>query len=129
MTKYFEFRQNNSGGVFTNDAKYVFVAADSCDKANEIAENETFIYFDGCSIGIDCGCCGDRWYQCDEDDFIEAESQDELVEKFWQKHNWIFNNNYVLDMLQKKKHFLWKLDIVVYENNKYTRYNYNGDSE
>jgi hypothetical protein len=31
------------------------------DDANSIAES-IGMYFDGCSDGRDCSCCGDRWY-------------------------------------------------------------------
>lgn len=66
MTKqFYEFSQNNSGGGFDVDKKVcnkVFIEAESADEANAIAQ-ELGIYFDGVEKGIDCGCCGDRWYE------------------------------------------------------------------
>jgi|3_EtaG_2_1085321.scaffolds.fasta_scaffold285966_1 hypothetical protein len=59
--KFFTFSQNNSGGVFAGPAQYVIVQADDADDANAIAQDNG-VYFDGCSTGWDCDCCGDRWY-------------------------------------------------------------------
>lgn len=56
---WFRFRQNNSGGSFSNNPFNLVVEAASAQEANHIAEQH--IYFDGCSSGVDCGCCGDRW--------------------------------------------------------------------
>ena len=62
-TMWYEFEQNNSGGIFdigdVLDVK-VFVEADRANAANDIAENHG-IYFDGCYNNMDCSCCGDRW--------------------------------------------------------------------
>tara|TARA_R110000824_G_scaffold161892_1_gene337395 strand:- start:2273 stop:2641 length:369 start_codon:yes stop_codon:yes gene_type:complete len=61
--RWFTYQQNNSGGSFNKDSavdRNVFVQAPSADEANEIAV-KIGIYFDGCSRGIDCSCCGDRW--------------------------------------------------------------------
>jgi len=64
-TKFFTFRQNNSGGNFVHDEKRgigyaVCVEArdkkDACHLAEDIG-----LYFNGCDSGIDCSCCGDRW--------------------------------------------------------------------
>lgn len=65
-SKFFEFCQNNSGGSFGVDKKagighYVIIEAMDADHANTIAER-IGIYFDGCQNGMDCDCCGDRWY-------------------------------------------------------------------
>jgi len=65
------FRQNNSGGSFKNPAISIYVQATSEEEADEIAK-EYGAYFDGCSTGSDCSCCGDRWYRSygpEEDDF------------------------------------------------------------
>ena len=59
--KFFDFRQNNSGGSFTGPAVYVVVEAENATDANKRAEN-VGLYFYGCSTGLDCPCCGDRWY-------------------------------------------------------------------
>lgn len=63
---FYTFNQNNSGGSFQVDefmgiSNYVIVEATSVDHANEIAES-IGLYFEGCYSGMDCPCCGDRWY-------------------------------------------------------------------
>lgn len=67
---WFTYRQNNSGGFFAGPV-YVFVEADSHYEANERAEEEGPIYFDGVSSGNDCSCCGNRWDRCDSYDATE----------------------------------------------------------
>ena len=62
-TKFFHFRQNNSGGSFkVNEAvaHNVIIEAYSAKEANARAV-EIGIYFNGCDTGADCNCCGDRW--------------------------------------------------------------------
>jgi hypothetical protein len=63
-TKFYSFRQNNSGGSYVRDDDLdasVYIEAVDADHANARAAN-IGIYFDGCSTGQDCSCCGDRWY-------------------------------------------------------------------
>lgn len=69
--KFYTFRQNNSGGVFCDPAKYVVVEAPSANVANAIAEDHG-VYFDGCETGQDCSCCGDRWYRTWESEGTNA---------------------------------------------------------
>ena len=57
---WYEYRQNNSGGHF-NGPRYIYIFAEDSKQADEYAENTDEIYFNGCSRGIDCDCCGDRW--------------------------------------------------------------------
>lgn len=59
--KLYSFWQNNSGGTFDGPAHIVLVQAKTAEKANERLLKFTDAYFDGCSAGIDCPCCGDRW--------------------------------------------------------------------
>lgn len=59
--KFFTFNQNNSGGSFTGPACYVIIEARDPDDANRLAERAG-LYFNGCDAGIDCSCCGDRWW-------------------------------------------------------------------
>lgn len=67
-TKFYTYRQNNSGGRWDGPL-YVSVEADSEQEAEEIAQ-ENGVYFDGCRDGRDCSCCGDRWYRMpEENDF------------------------------------------------------------
>lgn len=59
------FEQHNSGGVFHCNDKIchrVFIEAYDLDGAIDFA-TDIGIYFDGCDIGADCPCCGDRWYR------------------------------------------------------------------
>lgn len=61
--KWFQYKQNNSGGSFTVDtnvAHNVLIQANSADEADSIAE-DVGLYFGGVSSGSDCECCGDRW--------------------------------------------------------------------
>lgn len=72
MSKFYFFRQNNSGGCFEIDdirgiGCNVIIEADSAAHANERAER-IGLYFDGASSETDCPCCGDRWGEvCDDD--------------------------------------------------------------
>jgi len=61
----YSFRQNNSGGYYTQPAKYIIVkdARDS-EHATEIAL-ASGMYLNGVAAGSDCSCCGDRWYGMD----------------------------------------------------------------
>jgi hypothetical protein len=61
--KFYEYTQNNSGGRFEVDKKIchrVIIQAHNEEEARQKAL-ELGIYFDGCSNGYDCSCCGDRW--------------------------------------------------------------------
>lgn len=67
---FFTFTQNNSFGTFVEDDnldEFVIIEAESADEANHIAES-IGIYFDGVEKGIDCPCCGDRWYTVSDGD-------------------------------------------------------------
>jgi len=64
---FFHFRQNNSGGCFTYGPAdgigiNVIVEAEDWVHANDRAEADIGLYFNGCDEGYDCPCCGDRWY-------------------------------------------------------------------
>lgn len=64
---FYRFRQNNSGGEFHIDdavSVEVLIQAASANEANHKAK-EVGIYFDGVDKGIDCECCGDRWWAVD----------------------------------------------------------------
>lgn len=64
MSNFYEFNQNNSGGSFDTDENLchtVIIEANSEDEAVKKAE-DLGCYWDGCANGIDCPCCGDRWY-------------------------------------------------------------------
>ncbi len=57
---FFQFTQNNSGGFFVGDYKYLLIEADTIQQANSFAILNG-AYFDGVADGRDCDCCGDRW--------------------------------------------------------------------
>ena len=57
---WFEFRQNTSGSYYIGPTE-VWVEADDYMEANERAEREGIVYFDGVDSEQDCECCGDRW--------------------------------------------------------------------
>ena len=66
--KWYEYTQNNSGGSFDSDDKVchrVFIQAES-DFESLVKAEDIGIYLDGCDDGLDCPCCGDRWYEATE---------------------------------------------------------------
>lgn len=78
-TKFYEFNQNNSGGSFDvdNDVCHrLFIEATNAEQANRIAQ-DLGVYFDGCDSGMDCDCCGDRWYEADEYNAIDLKEMSE----------------------------------------------------
>lgn len=67
---FYEFNQNNSGGHFTRNSRvdsYVIVEANDLEEAIDRA-NGIGVYFNGVDEGMDCECCGDRWYPPYRDD-------------------------------------------------------------
>lgn len=85
--KFYLFDQNNSGGNFTVDnelSSIVFIEAENAEEANSIAE-AIGIYFDGCMKGIDCSCCGDRWYPVNERDGLASRKEvyDAIQDRKW----------------------------------------------
>lgn len=63
---FYTFGQNNSWGNFLHDELKgigcnVIIEADNSEDAKGKALS-IGIYFDGVEEGIDCECCGDRWY-------------------------------------------------------------------
>jgi len=68
---FFTFYQNNSGGVFDGPAHYVIVEASDAEEAATRAET-VGVYFNGVEDGLDCECCGDRWYPPSEGDGTEV---------------------------------------------------------
>lgn len=69
MTFYL-YNQNNSGGHMKIDlisgiTEYVIVEANSPEEADNYFESIGG-YFDGVYAGVDCDCCGDRWYRAED---------------------------------------------------------------
>jgi hypothetical protein len=63
--EFYEFSQNNSGGVFITDDKLchqLFIEAEDAKESIYLAER-LGCYWDGVEMGCDCSCCGDRWYR------------------------------------------------------------------
>ena len=73
MNNFFTFRQNNSGGHFHTPAVYIYVEADTKDKAIELVSNHItlcgdsgmYAEYDNCEC---CPCCGHRWSDPWEDE-------------------------------------------------------------
>lgn len=64
MPKFYEFSQNNSGGSFDSNDKlchWLIIEANDEEHAIEIAES-LGCYWNGVDKGLDCECCGNRWY-------------------------------------------------------------------
>ena len=64
---FYHFSQNNSFGEFKFDeatglTHHVVIEAETANAANEKLQ-AIGGYFDGVNDGIDCLCCGDRWYK------------------------------------------------------------------
>lgn len=90
-TKFYVFRQNNSGGKWRTDenkgvAQVVIIEAESADLANLRAQ-QIGIYFDGVSGGSDCECCGDRWSKVYQDKWDCKSDLDEVVSEFRASHH------------------------------------------
>lgn len=67
MAKFWTFNQNNSGGSFDfqpNDGITHFVIIEANDITHAMQRAlDIGLYFNGCESGMDCSCCGDRWYK------------------------------------------------------------------
>ena len=68
----YRLHQNNSGGIWDESLpRYMFIEAEDAASANSKAE-ALGAYFDGCAMGRDCNCCGDRWTRCDESGAVRS---------------------------------------------------------
>jgi len=97
--RWFEFRQNNSGGSFIYDHHVgitVYIQAFSPQEANTKAQ-QIGIYFDGVGedgydddgepMGRDCPCCGDRWYSLWENE--EGKTDFPQITLYVRGKNWV----------------------------------------
>jgi len=69
LRKFFNFKQNNSRFSCITSKTFGFhtiIEAYDLQQAIQIAEKNG-IYFDGVSKGLDCDCCGDRWFNSPEE--------------------------------------------------------------
>lgn len=81
---FHSYAQNNSCGSLTvNDevANFVFIEADDSDQADEIA-CKIGIYFNGVDDGLDCECCGDRWYSSGSEGEAEPKIYGESIAEY-----------------------------------------------
>jgi hypothetical protein len=91
--KFYEFSQNNTGGYFDVDAQVchrLFIEADSARAAKQKAL-DLGVYFDGIDKGMDCPCCGDRWYGCEEVEFPHysgAETVEDVAQFLADTYGW-----------------------------------------
>lgn len=94
-TKFFTFDQNNTGGRFLDNMPlFLIVEAIDSFQADDIAINNG-VYFNGCEIGLDCECCGDRWTESSNNDSSETPNiYGNPVEQF--KSQW---GNYVAKVI------------------------------
>ena len=111
---FYQFDQNNSYGRFDVDKNVchrLFIEADSLEEATDKAES-LGCYWDGVENGIDCPCCGDRWYSGDEVDLEKYATEGYLVwgfdKKTWEKKYGKYN------IIEKPK-FVQKYSIKEYE--------------
>ena len=86
---FYMWNQNNSGGGFDVDecvSHRVVIEADSYEQA-EAKAFDFGIYYDGVDKGIDCGCCGNRWYGAEELD-KNREELDEYLQDLANEYGW-----------------------------------------
>ena len=83
----YNFDQNNSGGYYVKPAQNIIVKDARDEKhAIEIAL-DAGMYFDGVADGVDCDCCGDRWYgMAHEYDTLDKAVADAVL-GFHDEHN------------------------------------------
>ena len=99
---FYNFRQNNSGGSFSGPALNVIVEAWNAEDANSRAES-VGLYFNGCGMGFDCSCCGDRWSMAWES---EGEDQPSIYGKPWGKPSSFKMYEYPNEVSFAEIHFL-----------------------
>jgi hypothetical protein len=61
--KLFKYHQNNSFGEWQDNMPRVLEVWAETPQGADIKAESMGVYFDGCEKGIDCPCCGDRWYR------------------------------------------------------------------
>lgn len=64
IMQFYKFNQNNSGGSFdlTDDLTHLVFIEASDEDATIHKFEQIGGYFNGVEDGVDCECCGDRWY-------------------------------------------------------------------
>lgn len=96
---FYHYSQKNSFGTFDENTEKgigtdVIIEAHSAQDANKRAK-KIGIYFDGVDKGIDCPCCGDRWYKAYADNegaishTINGKALDEIESGDYRKEAYI----------------------------------------
>lgn len=120
--KFWEISQNNSGGSFDVDDKVchrMIIEAETERQATRIAE-DLGCYWDGVENGMDCECCGDRWYGVHElnVDDINNDWKGYKVEKWLGGKKGTINEDAAIeDIKAKYSGFTWLEEPIV--ENKY----------
>ena len=102
-SKFFTYNQNNSGGAFDINkekgiGEYVIVEAMNLNDADARAES-IGLYFHGVEDGMDCDCCGDRWYSPYDDGSEEPLIYDRTPEDYKNGDNWSKNKTIAVHYL------------------------------
>jgi hypothetical protein len=102
-SKFFTYNQNNSGGHFVINkergiGEYVIVEAMNSNDADARAES-IGLYFNGVEDGMDCGCCGDRWYSPYDDGSEEPLIYGQSPEDYKNGDNWSKNKTIAVHYL------------------------------
>ena len=119
-TKFYEVTQNNTGGSFDVDANVchrMFIEAESEEQANRIAEN-LGCYWDGVEKGMDCSCCGDRWYgssKVDIDDINKKWKGYEVYEWVSEKRGNVIKDVVLKDLKSRYPGATWLSEPVLEE--------------
>jgi hypothetical protein len=118
-SKFYEFNQNNTGGSFATDSEVchrLLIEANSEDEAILKAESMG-VYFNGVDEGMDCPCCGDRWYFPSEVEFPYAYGS------FGEKESLSIAERYGAEVVESKR--VWKdrnKDVVFSTPESYAQY-------
>ena len=104
---FYLFSQNNSYGHFDVDDRLchrLFIEADSEKESIEKAE-DLGCYWDGVAEGIDCPCCGDRWYDnpdCVDDNRLSSYGVSELSVAAWTRK---YGRYKIVEIPHKKENY------------------------
>ena len=124
--KFYEYTQNNSGGLLITDDKVchrLFIEEENAAEANKVATKLGVYFCDADHDGPDCRCCGDRWSEPDELEFpyrygtFEEKDAKAIAEKHkvkYDKTTWRLMNTHKPDPN--------KYDIIFNDVESYARY-------
>ena len=86
MSKFYTYRQNNSGGFFKEPAINIVIEADGFEEANAIAEANG-VYFE--DRGDCVSCCGSRWQAMEASDEQSDWYVKDHLEEIQEAEGWI----------------------------------------